>query len=57
MNWFYRVNGQVITRVEHALCIYWRLLWPPCFSFLHPPKNSSDIQFFHLMDQITRQSL
>ena len=47
MNWFYRVNGQVITRVEHALCIYWRLLWPPCFSFLHPPKNSSDIQFFH----------
>ena len=41
MNWFYRVNGQVITRVEHALCIYWRLLWPPCFSFLHPPKNTN----------------
>jgi hypothetical protein len=21
MNWFYRVNGQVITRAEHVLCI------------------------------------
>jgi hypothetical protein len=34
MNWFYRVNGQVITRVVSrrvCVCVYWRLRRPPTF--------------------------
>jgi len=60
MNWFYRVNGQVITRVVSrrvCVCVYWRLRRPPTFL----PSSTkefvrytilSDIQFFQIMDQI-----
>jgi hypothetical protein len=48
MNWFYRVNGQVITRVvSRRVCVCIGVYEGHQLSFLHPPKNLSDIQFFH----------
>ena len=59
MNWFYRVNGQVITRVVSRRVCVCILASTKATNFpsLHPPKNVSDIPFFQIMDRIMQSTL